>query len=425
MYRNVVNDFANWYEKGHRQILYVKGAYGVGKTWAVRDFATAFFGEQVYIDLTDKPDFIEAVKNFEQEEFDILLAPYLEGKNLNNTIIIFDEVQLTNDTGVFFYSFLKLHRNYTLCLIASTMEITEYEYHHKDAFNIIRMRPMTFEEYLIANKAHPFIAAISNSKNSTISPIEVEGISLLLRDFLLIGGMPGIVTEFIKTKNYDLAREKQLELIEKYETIIRKFFSSAMSQRCRRVWKSIPKQLLKDNKKFMYNLVDENARSREYQEATQNLCSLGLARKLPRLKTAQLPLEDNVDSKSFQLFLIDHGLLRALYKLPMGREIQLEDIFAEQDGVIAEQYIFQELSNKVGNIYYWTSSATARVPFVYEGEGTAIPVDVRFTPNNKAQNIKTFFAKNPDTEIAIKLSMEQVHLDGQTLNIPAYGLWNM
>ncbi len=425
MYRNVVNDFADWYEKGHRQILYVKGAYGVGKTWAVRDFATAFFGEQVYIDLTDKPEFIDAVKNFEPEDFDALLAPYLEGKNLNNTIIIIDEVQLTNDSGVFFYSFLKLHRNYTLCLIASTMAITEYEYHHRDAFKIIRMRPMTFEEYLIANKAHSFIKAISDNKSTTITPLEVEGISLLLRDFLLVGGMPGIVKEFIKTKNYDLARNKQLELIEKYESIIRKSFSSAMSQRCRRVWKSIPKQLLKDNKKFMYNLVDENARSREYQEATQNLCSLGIARKLPRLKQAQLPLEDNVDSKSFQLFLIDHGLLRALYNLPIGIDIELKELFMEQDGVIAEQYIFQELSNKVGNIYYWTSSATARVPFVYEGEGTAVPVDIRFTPNNKAQNIKTFLSKNPDTEITVRLSMEQVGLNGQTLNIPAYGLWNM
>ncbi len=425
MYRNVVNDFAKWYEKGHRQILYVKGAYGVGKTWAVRDFATAFFDEQVYIDLSDKTEFINAVKNFEPEEFDDLLAPYLEGKNLSNTIIIFDEVQITNDSGVFFYSFLKLHRNYTLCLIASTMAITEYEYHHRDAFNIVRMRPMTFEEYLIANKAHPFITAISNNKDTEITPIEVEGISLLLKDFLLVGGMPGIVKEFIKTKNYNSARQKQLELIDKYESIIRKSFTSAMSQRCRRVWKSIPKQLLKDNKKFMYNLVDENARSREYQEATQNLCSLGIARKLPRLKLAKLPLEDNVDTKSFQLFLIDHGLLRAIYKLPIGKEIQLEEILKEQEGVIAEQYIFQELSNKVGNIYYWTSSATARVPFVYEGEGTAVPVDIRFTPNNKAQNIKTFFAKNPDTEIAIRLSMEQVSLEGQTLNIPAYGLWNM
>lgn len=425
MYRNVVNDFASWYEKGHRQILYVKGAYGVGKTWAVRDFATAFFGEQVYIDLTDNPDFIKAVKNFEPEEFDALLSPYLEGKSLNNTIIIIDEVQLTNDSGVFFYSYLKLHRNYTLCLIASTMAITEYEYHHRDAFKIVRMRPMTFEEYLIANKAHTFINAISNNKNTTITPIEVEGISLLLRDFLLVGGMPGIVKEFIKTKNYEAARQKQLDLIEKYEQIIRTSFSSAMSQRCRRVWKSVPKQLLKDNKKFMYNLVDENARSREYQEATQNLCNLGIVRKLPRLKQAQSPLEDNVDTKSFQLFLIDHGLLRALYKLPASRDIELAEILNEQDGVISEQYIFQELSNKVGNIYYWTSSATARVPFVYEGEGTAVPVDIRFTPNNKAQNIKTFFAKNPDTEIAIKLSMEQVSLDGQTLNIPAYGLWNM
>lgn len=425
MYRNVINDFATWYERGHRQILYIKGAYGVGKTWAVRDFATAFFSEQVYIDLTERPDILTSINTKNLDSLDSLIAPMLSDKDLTKTILIFDEMQLAPDCGEFFYSFLKTHRNYTICLIASTMAITEYEYHHKDVFEIIRMRPMTFEEYLIANKSHPLISAITNSKGTPINSVELDGIKQMLRDFLLVGGMPGIVNEFIKTKDYNLAREKQLELIDVYEHIIRTSFSSAMSQRCRRVWKSIPKQLIKDNKKFMYNLVDENARSREYQEATQNLCSLGLARKLPRLKEGVLPLEEHVDYKSFQLFLIDHGLLRALYKLPMTDEILLDDIFFEESGAVIEQYIFQELSNSLGNIYYWISSATARVPFVYQGANAPIPIDIRFVPNKKAQNIKTFYSKNPSADHSAKISMEPYKFEDNTQNIPIYGLWNI
>lgn len=425
MYRNVINDFAAWYERGHRQILYVKGAYGVGKTWTVKDFATAFFTDQLYIDISDNKELIECINSFDIDGFNSIITPMLENKDLSKTIIIFDEVQTSNDCGEFFYTFLKAHRSYTICLIASTMAITEYEYHHKDVFNIIRMRPMTFEEFLIANKSHPLIAAITNSKDTPINDVELEGINQMLRDFLLVGGMPGIVNEFIKTKDYNLVRNKQLELIDMYEAIIRKSFSSAMSQRCRRVWKSIPKQLIKDNKKFMYNLVDENARSREYQEATQNLCSLGFARKLPRLKEGTLPLEDHVDYKSFQLYIIDHGLLRALYNLPIQENVTLDEILSEKDGAVIEQYIFQELSNKLGNIYYWISSATARVPFVYQGIDTPIPVDVRFKPNKKAQNIKTFCSKNPNTELSVRISQEPVSLEDNILNIPAYGLWNM
>lgn len=175
----------------------------------------------------------------------------------------------------------------------------------------------------------------------------------------------------------------------------------------------------------MYKSVDSNARSREYAEAAQALCNLGIARKLPRLTSGNLPLEEHVDYKSFELFFIDHGLLRAAYGLPMNEEIDVNDILAEKCGAIAEQFIFQELSSKIPYLYYWVSGATARVPFVYEGEDAPVPVDIRFVPNSKAQNIKTFRSKNSNTNIAVKVSFNQVSLDGDTLNIPAYGLWNM
>ena len=164
---------------------------------------------------------------------------------------------------------------------------------------------------------------------------------------------------------------------------------------------------------------------REYEEAIQDLLNLGLIRKLPRIKSADLPLENNIDMKSFEIFCIDHGLLRSIYNLPVSRELTLEDIFNECSGGVAEQYVFEELSAKVGYLYYWVSGATARVPFVYESAQGAIPVDLRFVKNNKAQNIKTFCAKNPDTNITLKISLEPIAINETTLNVPAYGLWNM
>lgn len=230
---------------------------------------------------------------------------------------------------------------------------------------------------------------------------------------------------FITNKDFDKVRAMQLEQIDAYEKLIRNSFSSAMATRCRRIWKSIPAQLSRDNKKFMYRFVEENARSREYSDAAFNLCNLGLARKLPRLTECKLPMENYVDYKSFELFMIDHGLLRAQYNLPCDETISLEEILTEKNGAVAEQYIFQELSNKVGFVYYWVSKATARVPFVYEGNRAAVPVDIRFSPNTKAQNIKVFKAKNDASDLSLKISLKPASIEGNVFNIPAYALWNM
>ena len=461
MYRNVITELVSWYEEKRRRILFIKGAHGVGKTWTIKDFATAFFPSQKYIDCAQYPAFASIISGIKQDtenstseentdaddqedsillsqedledmsvgarvmDMDFLLEEHFENAKLNDSLLIFDNVQDIPECASFFYEFSKSHKDYNICLIASSMEITEYEYSHQDVFNIIRMRPMTFEEYMIANKAHPFMNAIQNNKDKPLTSLEVNAISVMLKEYLLIGGMPGAVSAFLKNKDFNDVRPVQLALLEDYRVIIKDKFAQAFGQRCKRIWKSIPKQLTKDNKKFMYRFVDSNARSREYSEATQALCNLGIARKLPRLEKGVMPLEDYVDYKAFELFYIDHGLLRAAYGLPMKEDLTIEEIFAEENGAIAEQFLFQELSYKVGNLYYWTSGATARVPFIYQGENGPIPVDIRFISNKKAQNIKSFLAKTPDTELTLKISLDQVSMDGKVLNIPAYGLWNM
>ena len=423
MFRNVINDFVAWQDEQANRILYVKGAMGVGKTWAVKDFATAFFKRQCYIDVSADSACQDAING--NANMDLLLEQRFSTQNFSDAILIFDEVQRVCDCAEFFYSYKKRHPDYTICLIASSMEITEYEYSHRDMFHIIRMRPMTFEEYMIASKAHPFINAISKHKDAPLTNLEVRAISSMMREYLLVGGMPGVVSAYLKDRNLCVVRPMQEAILEEYIQLMKSSYSNAVYQRCKRIFRSIPEQLARENKKFMYKSVDSNARSREYAEAAQNLCNLGIARKLPRLTECILPLEDHVDHKSFELFFIDHGLLRAAYGLPINDELDINNILDEKMGAIAEQFVFQELSSKIPYLYYWVSGATARVPFVYQGEHTAIPVDIRFIPNSKAQNIKTFRSKNTDTDIAVRVSFNQVSLEGNTLNIPAYGLWNM
>lgn len=434
MYRNVINDLSIWYEEPKRKILSVKGALGVGKTWAVKDFTFAFFDQQRYIDFAEDNTFYNIITRIQYpnadvpavlKSFDDALEKFFGEKDFSEAVLIFDGMENTPEYPRFFYEYAKKHRNYTICLIASSMEIDEFEYSHPDVFKIIRMRPMSFEEYMIANKAKPFLTAIENHKRSPLSSLEAKAISTMLKEYMMVGGMPAAVKEYIKTKDYSKVRAIQENIIEDYMKLLKNSLSNSLAGRCRRILNNIPKQLANDNKKFMYKSVDSNARSREYAEAVQTLCDLGLTRKLPRLISSEFPLEDNVDFKSFELFYIDHGLLRASYKLPMGDDVELRSIFEEQNNAIAEQYVFQELSNKLGNIYYWISGATARVPFIYEADNSVVPVVVQLDENNKAQNIKTFCAKNSNIDIAIRISLDQVSYDKNTLNLPAYGIWNM
>lgn len=430
MYRNIINDLAAWYEEPRRRILYVKGAYGVGKTWSVKDFAIAFFEHTAYVDISSESSFAEIISSDRTPDekvsaMDELITNRFGELDYDKTLLIFDEVQIADNCAEFFYEYAKKHHYYSICLIASTMRITEFEYHHPDVFQIIRMRPMSFEEFMIAGKAHPFLAAIENHKNVPLTPLEENAVCHMLKEYMIVGGMPGVVADYLKNKDYASVRSMQLSLLETYRLMIKEGYSSALSQRMKRIWQSVPKQLTHANKKFMYNFIEKNARGREYADAVQELCDMGLIRKLPRILSAELPLEEHADYKSFELFVIDHGLLRAIYGNPADESLTLQEIFGESNGAVAEQFIFEELSSKMGYLYYWISGATARVPFIYEGDKAPIPVDIRFTENKKAQNIKTFRAKNPSTEISLKISLNPVSLEDQVLNVPAYGLWNM
>ena len=193
MYRNIINDFANWYDQTKRKILYVKGAKGVGKTWAVRDFATAFFKQQCYINLAEDSACQDAIAG--DSNLDLLLSQRFPFGDASDCIFIFDEVQAVPDCAEFFYAFRKNHPDYTICLIASSMEFTEFEYSHPDVFEIFRMRPMTFEEYMIASKAHPFIDAISKHKDTPLTNLEIGAITSMLREYLLVGRSPCVSEE--------------------------------------------------------------------------------------------------------------------------------------------------------------------------------------------------------------------------------------
>lgn len=425
MYRNVMNQLAVWSEMKQGTILLVKGALGVGKTWIVKDFATAFFSELFYVDFCQSKELCKLIdKGLTLENFDYVLGEHFSNKDLSEGLLVFDEVNLTDNGMRLICDYSRLKPNYTICVIASTMSNTYIEKEFGDCSMVVSVYPMNFEEFLIANKQSNLINIVENNKVKTITAEDRKRILTYLKYFMLTGGMPEVVQEFIKSGDFHRVEKVQKRILDMYNKLIKKSPSLALAQRSKRIWKSIPKQLEKDNKKFMFKIAEVNARAREYNIATEYLCDLGIVRKLNRIKEGNIPLDNQVDLKSFELFLIDHGLLRVMAGLEVDETCELKGIMSELDGAVGEQYVFEELSKNIDKIYYWVSGATARVPFVFEGDNEAVPIDIRIKDNTKAQNIKVFKNKY-ESKLSMKFSLDDTYFEKGFLNIPLFGLWNL
>jgi predicted AAA+ superfamily ATPase len=196
--------------------------------------------------------------------------------------------------------------------------------------------------------------------------------------------------------------------------------------RLRYLWNSIPAQLAKENKKFLYRLIREGARAREYEEALLWLLDSGLLRKVGRVSKPALPLKVYEDLKAFKLYHLDVGLLRVMSELPAEAILEGLRVFEEFRGALAEQYVLNELLGKefIRNVYYWTSEGTAEVDFVFADNRNVYPVEVKAGENLKARSLKVYRDRyNPET--AIRTSLSQLRRDGDLLNVPLYLLFNL
>ncbi len=429
MYRNIMDDMTIWFSRPDRKMLYIKGAKGVGKTWSIMDFAAAFCDAVYLIDLSKEKVFRDVLSgDAGADDLDFIINEHYDNEDMTGGLVIFDEIQCVDGALKIIHEYSKLRSDLAVCAIASKASTENYEEEHKDEIQILFLKPMCFQEYLIANKENKLIEIIENLKIMDISPENKTKIKKYLREYLIVGGMPDVVKLFLKNHSYEEVYNKQISIIEDFERDIKKETRPAFCTRTRRILRSIPRQLEKDNKKFMFSLVEKNARNREYSEAVDYLCDKGICIKLNRVKEGKLPLDKYEEKKSYELFLLDNGLLYAIIKNKSYKNKEPEtagEIFSMLNGGFGEQFVMSELlgNPNVGNLYYWVSGATARVPLVFEGDNEVIPIDIRYTSNSKAQNLKVFKEKNKNA-LSMRLSIEDMYYEKNVLNIPVYGLWN-
>ena len=253
-----------------------------------------------------------------------------------------------------------------------------------------------------------------------------EKLTDYLKLYLVIGGMPGAVSSWITTRDYSVVERRQRNILETYENDFSKHAPRNVVPKLRYLWNSIPSQLAKENKKFMYGLIREGARAREYEEAMLWLLDSGLLRKVGRITKAGVPLKAYEDLKSFKLYHLDVGLLRVMSELSPGAILDGIKMFEEFKGALTEQFVLSELAGMdfIRGIYYWTSEATAEIDFVFADSKNIYPVEVKAGENLRSRSLKVYRERYAP-KLAIRTSLSNLRLDDGLLNVPLFALFNL
>ena len=430
MKRYLLDDLLKWKNKKNRLPLILKGARQVGKTWLLNEFGKIAFDDVLYINFENTPELKETLDGdiSPHRILDILGA--LHGKRIKpqETLIVFDEVQEIPRALTALKYFAETASEYAICCAGSLLGMM---LHSGVSFPVgkvefLALEPMSFEEFLLANDEDELIRFVKNSGICEIPGAITGKLTVYLKQYFIIGGMPAAVATWLDSRDYMETELRQRDILETYERDFSKHAPKSIVPKLRYLWNSIPSQLSKENKKFIYGLVRDGARAREYEEAMLWLLDSGLLRKVSRITKAAAPLKAYEDLKAFKLFHLDIGLLRVMSELTPDVILENIRIFEEFKGALTEQYVLTELSGMgfIRNIYYWTSDATAEVDFVFTDGSSFYPVEVKAGMSLQAKSLRLFREKY-SPRLSIRTSLSNLRLDDGLINVPLYTLFNL
>ncbi|MCW9719009.1 ATP-binding protein [Avibacterium sp. 21-599] len=426
MQRDILDKLIQWKTKPNRKPLIIQGARQVGKTWVMKHFGEQTFEQVAYINFDNNP----RMKTLFSGDYDIkrlILGLKIESGvdiQTDNTLIIFDEVQEVPQA----LSALKyFYENAPQFYIVAAGSLLGVSLHHQVSFPVgkvdfLPLYPMTFHEFLTALGQSDLVQLLEMQDWSLISAMKSRYIDFL-RQYYFVGGMPEAVQTSIDTQNLNEVRQVQRNLLMAYEQDFSKHISDVQTvKKVRSIWASIPEQLAKENKKFMYAQMQKGARSKDYEIALQWLKDSGLVQVVQRVKKPYLPLSAYQDN-AFKLYGLDVGLLAAQSYLDATTLLEGNRIFTEFKGALTEQYVLQQLiATQENPVFYWaTEKGTAEVDFVLQRKQTVIPIEVKAEENLKAKSLKVY-VEQFQPEQAFRFSMADFREQDWMVNVPLYGI---
>lgn len=429
VYRFAIEKLYEWKKNVHRKPLIIEGARQVGKTWIMKEFGRNAYKKTVYINFESNPRMTELfASDLEIGRIILGLELYSDVKiDPENTLIIFDEVQEVPRALTSLKYFHENAPQYNIICAGSLLGIA---LHEGTSFPVgkvdfLNLYPLSFKEFLVAMGKEKYVDLLNFCDYSMISAFKQDFIGTL-KHYYFVGGMPEAVESFVIEKDFNKVRKIQKRLLAAYEQDFSKHAPNESVPKLRRIWNSIPSQLSKENKKFLYGLVREGGRAKEYENAIMWLVDCGLVHKISRVTVGHLPLKAYEDTKAFKMFMVDVGLLGCMVGLDKKILLDGSDIFVEFKGALTEQFVLQQLLTLPDlNIHYYTNdNGNCEIDFLVDTGNTIIPIEVKAEVNLRAKSLKSYVEKF-QPPIAIRTSMQDYKKESWLINLPLYAIENL
>jgi uncharacterized protein len=424
MKRNILERLLAWQHNPQRKPLLLYGARQVGKTHTLNAFANMAYSDHVYLNFEDSP----ALKKYFEDTLDPKSIIFKLSIHFNkridpeHTLIIFDEIQECPHALNSLKYFNEKANEYHVCACGSLLgvKLGNQEGFPVGQVNFEHLYPLSFMEFLEAIGESMIKTYITSLARVELLPEPFHNkLNELLKIYYFTGGMPEAVLTWVNSKDFNAVRKVHREILKSYDLDFSKHAPKNLSVKISEIWNSIPAQLAKENKKFIYSIVRQSARAREYEEAIQWLTAAGLIYKIHNISTPKLPLKAYSNLDVFKIYLLDIGLLNTISELPVKVLLDGDLLFQEFRGSLTENYVFQALAPWFENQYYWTSSGSAEVDCVIQYDGDIIPLEVKSNVSVRSKSLKVYTEKyNPG--LIIRVSMLNLKQDGVFLNIPLY-----
>ena len=401
------------------------GARQVGKTWIMRHFGEREYRNVAYVNCDDEPRMKQLFELDYNIDRILMALQAITGVKImpGDTLIILDEIQEIPRGLHSMKYFCEKAPEYHVMVAGSLLGITlgKGESFPVGKVDMLSMYPMDYEEFLSATGNDSWLAVL-HSKDWTLVETMKPKMVELLRQYYFVGGMPGVVSQFVANADLQQVRTLQQEILEAYRRDISRHTSESESTRIRQVLSALPAQLAKENKKFVYSAIRKGSRAKDFELAIQWLLDAGIVYKVNRVREPRVPLKFYEDFDAFKLFLLDCGLLACLAEAPVDQMLVGNSVFTEFKGMFTEQYVMQQLKVLGFTPYYWSNSKTpSEIDFVIQQGSRVIPVEVKAEENVRARSLSQFVKDHAGLK-GLRLSMKGYADQGWMENIPLFSV---
>lgn len=426
MMRNILTQLQQWKAKNNRKPLIINGARQVGKTYAIQEFAKSF-SNSVYINFEEMTDVADIfVQDLDPLRIVSALALYTREKiESARTLIIFDEIQACPRAVTCLKYFCEKLPEHFIVSAGSLLGVklrrggVSFPVGKVEFMDLL---PMSFFEFLEAvNEAQ--LRQYLESKPTKVEEPFHQRLLDLLKTFFCVGGMPEAVATYVRTKDLNEVRQVQMNILRSYELDFSKYATPTEVIKIAEVWKILPSQMAKENKKFVFSAISQSARAREYRSALQWLYDAGLIYFAHNINTPKKPLSSYINSNAFKVYCLDVGLLAAKSHLDMRVLLQGDTLFTEFKGSLTENYVAFVLASTMNRdeLYYWTTGSGAEVDFIIQLNNALYPLEVKAGLSREKKSLQRYHALYSPKAI-IRTSQRNFEINGEFVNVPLYCL---